>query len=121
MRGLRASGRVLRASQRVLRASRRGLEGQSEWSEGQLEGSEGQSEGYEGQLNGRTSGWAEGRNFSPFYRTSSLTGAAAQKEKKEQSFQYMGKKPIRFTNNKLFSYFADSMTPFSNQYTMKSF
>ena len=40
---------------------------------------------------------------------------------------YMGKKLIHFvsfvyfTNNKLFSYFAYSITPFSSQYTMNFF
>ena len=57
---------------------------QLEGSEGQLEGYEAQLEGTEGHLEGskvkpRGDGRMEGRKISPFYRTSSPTGAAAQK------------------------------------------
>ena len=45
----------------------------------QLERSEGQLEGSQGQLRG-TNGRTNGRKISPFYRTLSPTGAAAQKE-----------------------------------------
>ena len=57
-----------------------GSEGQPAGSEGQLEGSGGQPAGSEGQPEGgRTDVRTYERNFSPFYRTSSPVGAAAQK------------------------------------------
>ena len=60
-------------------------EGLSEGSEGLSEGSEGLPEGSEGLQggpggDGRTYGRTYVRNFSPFYRTSSPVGAAAQKQ-----------------------------------------
>merc|ERR1712002_152455 len=58
----------------------KGCEGQPEGSEGQPEGSEGQPEGSEGLPGGE--GRMYVRNFSPFYRTSSPLGAAAQKKTK---------------------------------------
>ena len=56
-KGLRASWRGLRASQRCLRASQRGMDR-----------------------------WTNKQNFSPFYRSLSLFGVAAQKqiEKKDR-------------------------------------
>ena len=58
-----------------------GSRGQLEGSEGQLEGFEGHLEGSEGQQRGgRTDERTDGRKFSPFYRTSSPTRAAAQKQ-----------------------------------------
>ena len=53
-----------------------------EGSEGQPIGSEGQPEGgadgwVDRQIDGETSGWTNGRNFSLFYRTLSPVGAAA--------------------------------------------
>ena len=58
-----------------------GSEGLLEGSEGLPEGSEGLPEGFEGLPGGpgRTYGQTYGRNFSPFYRTSSPVEAAAQK------------------------------------------
>ena len=57
-----------------------GSEGQPAGSEGQPAGSEGQAAGSEGQPEGgRTDRHTDGQNFSPFYRTLSPDGAAAQK------------------------------------------
>ena len=78
------SGGQLEGSESQLKWSEgqlEGSEGQLEESEGQPEGSEGQLEGSEGQpRGGRTDGWTYGRKISPFYRTSSPTGVAAQKK-----------------------------------------
>ena len=77
-------------------------EGQLEGSEGLLEGSEGQLVGSEGQLvgsegqprgDGRTDGRTNGRKISPFYRTSSPTGTAAQKERQDY-IDYIGRSPL---------------------------
>ena len=58
----------------------KGSEGQLEGSEGLPEGSEGLPEGSDRRARGgRTYGRMDGRNFSPFYRTFSPVGAAAQK------------------------------------------
>ena len=60
-----------------------GSEGQPAGSEGQLEGSGGQPAGSEGQPEGgHTDVRTDVRNFSPFYRTLSPVGAAAQKAEK---------------------------------------
>ncbi len=56
-------------------------DGQMEGFEAQLEGSEAQLKGSKAQLrgDGRTDKRTDGRKISPFYRTLSSTGAAAQK------------------------------------------
>ena len=59
-RGRRAGWRGLKDSRRGLRAGQRGLR-TSQWGDG------------------RTNGQTDGRNFTPFYRTSAPAGAAAQK------------------------------------------
>ena len=70
----------------------KGPEGLLEGPEGLPEGPEGLPEGPEG-LPGAggdvrkdvvTDGWTDGRNFSPFYKTSSPVGAATQKQQKQQ-------------------------------------
>ena len=68
----------------MVRGSARGSENQQGGSESQPGGSEGQREGSEGQPRGgrtneRTNERTDGRKISPFYRTSSPIGAAAQK------------------------------------------
>ena len=66
---LEASCWGLRACQRGLRACQRGLRACQE------------DQGGDGRTDGWTDGRTEGQNFSPFYRTSSPVGAAAQKAK----------------------------------------
>ena len=66
-----------------------GPPGLTEGPPGLTEDPPGLSEGFEGSRGDRgTDGRTDGRNFSPFYRTSSPLGAAAQKPTSRQKASY---------------------------------
>ena len=65
------------------------------WTNGERDGWT--DRGTEGQREGGTDGWTDKQNFSPFYRTLSPVGAAAQKEREGERLT-MQLRGTRFIN-----------------------